>query len=78
MCIRDRRCLGEKEPGACDYLIEPEDGEDVRRSLFAALSNGNHPLLSLASHAPTLEDVFLKLTGDSVTETVLKGEDAAC
>ena len=75
--VKTVRCLGEKEPGACDYLIEPEDGEDVRRSLFAALSNGNHPLLSLASHAPTLEDVFLKLTGDSVTETVLKGDDAA-
>ena len=72
------RCLGEKEPGACDYLIEPEDGVDVRRALFEALAKAGHPLLSLTSHAPTLEDVFLKLTSDTVADEVLKGEDAAC
>lgn len=72
------QCFGEKEPGACDYTIQPSDGEDIRRALFEVLAESGHPLLSLTSHTPTLEDVFLKLTSDTATGEVLKGEDAAC
>jgi ABC-2 type transport system ATP-binding protein len=58
--------LGTKEPGSFDFQIEIEEGKDVRRPLFNLLADRRWPLLLLDSGEMTLEDIFLKLTGDDV------------
>jgi ABC-2 type transport system ATP-binding protein len=56
--------LGQKEPDSFDFQIETEEGKDVRRPLFGILADRKWPLLSLDSGEMTLEDIFLKLTGE--------------
>jgi ABC-2 type transport system ATP-binding protein len=51
------------EENCRDYRIHPENGEDIRRELFSALSAAGYPLLGLKSLTPTLEESFLSLTG---------------
>lgn len=57
--------MGAKEEGAFDFLIEAERTRDVRRDIFAALTEMNAPLLMLRPMDLTLEDIFLKLTNES-------------
>ncbi|WRS26782.1 ATP-binding cassette domain-containing protein [Oscillospiraceae bacterium MB08-C2-2] len=54
--------LGEKEPGAFEFLLESEKEQDVRRELFTRLAKENWPLLGLRSNDMSLEDIFLQLT----------------
>jgi ABC-2 type transport system ATP-binding protein len=44
------------------YLIESNEGTDVRKDLFYALAKKKYPLLELGIKRISLEDVFLKLT----------------
>ncbi len=57
--------LGEKEPGVYEFVIEAEEGADIRHELFKRLAGRNWPLMSLRSSELTLEDIFLQLTKDN-------------
>ena len=54
--------LGTKEEGSTDYLIEPEDGCDIRADVFERIVSRGKTLLSLSSNQASLEQVFLRLT----------------
>ena len=66
--IKEVMQLGPKEPGSFDFQIESEEGKDVRRALFNVLCDRKWPLLALDSGEMTLEDIFLKLTSEDVTD----------
>lgn len=57
-------CLGENETGSRDYHIQPAEGADVRGDVFKRLAERQKVLLSLTSNELTLEQIFLRLTGD--------------
>lgn len=44
------------------YMVEYENGVDVRRDVFSAMSRIGCPILNMQSGNETLEDMFLKLT----------------
>ena len=54
--------LGRKESGSFDFIIETEDGVDVRREVFKRLSERGWAILMLKSNEMTLEDIFMRLT----------------
>lgn len=55
-------CLGCKENGSFDFLIEPEANCDIRAAVFERVVSRGKTLLSLTSNSASLEQVFLKLT----------------
>ncbi len=58
-------CLGEFEAGSKDYRIVPEGNADIRGELIKRLAEKNKlTLLSLTSNELTLEQIFLRLTGE--------------
>lgn len=63
--VRHVSCLGMHEKGSFDYLIDVEEGADVRREIFHRLSKQNYPLLYMAPKEQTLENIFLQLTEKS-------------
>ena len=54
--------LGEREKGVFEYLVEPENGADIRRDVFRIAAEKNWPILSMKSTEMSLEEIFLKLT----------------
>jgi len=60
--VRNVKQLGEMEPGSFDFLLENEQGIDIRKPLFGALSKAGFPIMMLRPQDASLEDVFLKLT----------------
>jgi ABC-2 type transport system ATP-binding protein len=69
--------LGEREPGVFDYTLEAETGADVRRELFARLSQRNWPLLGLRGSELSLEDIFLQLTDENADIPAIAQEEPA-
>jgi len=59
---------GEREYGSNDFLITSKENEDVRKDVFMALEKVNLPVLQLTPVGATLEDIFIKLTGQRVVE----------
>ncbi len=57
-------CLGELESGSRDYHIFPEDDADIRADVSKRLAERQKVLLSLRSNELTLEQIFLRLTGE--------------
>lgn len=47
---------------ACGFVIEFEDGYDLRREVFDAFAKADIPMIGLKSMELTLEEIFLKLT----------------
>ncbi len=66
-------CLGEKEPGICEYALEPAEGTDFRMGLFNALAKGGYPLVGLKSMEMSLEEIFISLTREKLPQTTRKG-----
>ena len=60
--VKSADSLGVKEPDSCDFVVENNQGIDIRKVLFEALSKAGYPILMLRPKSDTLEDVFLKLT----------------
>ena len=60
--MKEVSTIGEREPGAYDFIVESKPGEDIRREMFKRLASRNFPILSLRSSEMTLEDIFLQLT----------------
>ena len=54
--------LGRKEENSFDFLIEPEDGVDLRAAVFERVASRNKTILSLTSNKVSLEQIFLRLT----------------
>ncbi len=57
-------CIGSREPGTVDLVIEAKRDVDVRRDVFQAFARGNLPLLMMKSLDLTLEEIFLNLITD--------------
>jgi len=54
--------LGRVEAGSYDFLIEPEEGKDVREDVFDRVVSRGKKLLMLNTNKLTLEHIFLRLT----------------
>ena len=63
-------CLGSREAGSNDYLIESNPMVDIRKPLFNTLAASKYPMIGLKSMDMSLEDMFVKL----VTEDSEGGE----
>lgn len=70
--VRHVNAMGQKEPGAYDYTVVPEQGCDVRREIFLRLADRGWVLLGMRSMQKTLEEIFITLTGEHVPNE--KGE----
>lgn len=57
--VTSKPCVDE---GANDYKISTNEGFDIRKPLFFALSEKQFPILLLSKQTLSLEDVFLQLT----------------
>ncbi len=71
------RSLGCVESGSVDYEIIPQEGVDIRRTMFERLSERKWPILSMRGSALTLEQIFLRLTDETATSERLFSADAA-
>ncbi len=61
-------CAGEREPDVFEFLVESDEGVDIRERLFFALAKAGFPIMSLGSMNLTLEDIFLKLTTEESSD----------
>ena len=59
-----RQCIGTKEPGTFDFLIESDRKIDIRQTLFARMAKQETPIMMMKPMDMTLEDIFLQLTQD--------------
>lgn len=57
--------LEETENGVFEYRIQGKEKTDIRRAVFRVLAQGGYPLLGTRSVHVTLEDVFLRLLGNT-------------
>jgi ABC-2 type transport system ATP-binding protein len=53
---------GVREPDTIDLLVEAAPATDIRRSIFAACSEANFPILLMRSLDLSLEEIFLQVT----------------
>ncbi len=63
-------CLGSREAGSNDFLLEASPVVDIRKPLFHALAQSKYAMIGLKSMDMSLEDMFVKL----VTEDAQGGE----
>ena len=68
----------QEENGRCSARItgQPEDGDDLCRSIFFAFSSARLPLLRLNMARASLEDIFLELTSGETGEADGEEPDA--
>ena len=60
--VKSVTSLGKKEENSFDFLIEPENGADIRGAVSARIAERGKTLLSLTSNKMSLEQIFLRLT----------------
>lgn len=60
--VREAQALPTGEPGARDYVVRGDSGQDLRGSVSAAIGSAGLVLLALKPNGMSLEDLFLKLT----------------
>ncbi len=60
--VKEYRCIGSKEEGSFDFIIEPKPGCDIRGAISDRLAERKKTVLSLRSGEMTLEQIFLRLT----------------
>ncbi len=63
--------LGKGAAGTAVFRIIPEEGVDVRRDMFERLADRNWPIMELKSNALTLEQIFLRLTDETLSSEKL-------
>ena len=75
--VKSVASLGQTEQGAFDFVIEPEEGEDIRAAVFDRVVSRGRKLLLLKDNKLSLEQVFLRLTGadSSEAEKLLNKDD---
>ncbi|MBQ2676066.1 MAG: ATP-binding cassette domain-containing protein [Clostridia bacterium] len=57
---------------ANEFVVEPIMGYDIRRPLFQLVTENNWPILQLKSNELTLEDIFLRLTDETIDTSNLE------
>ena len=62
--VRKVKPLGRIESDSNDFLLECDKGADVRKALFRTMAREDYPIIMLRPQKDSLEDIFLKLTGD--------------
>ena len=72
--IKTLNSLGVKEPGTCDFVVEPKTGMDLRKFISERLSERNKALLALYSNEMTLEQIFLRLTESENAPIIVAAE----
>jgi len=60
--VKSARLLGEMEPDSCDYVLENEQGVDIRKPVFEKLAEEKCHILMMRPQVDSLEDIFLRLT----------------
>lgn len=60
--VHEAQALPTGEPGARDYVVRGDSGQDLRGSVSAAIGSAGLVLLALKPNGMSLEDLFLKLT----------------
>ena len=58
--VKSAKSLGEIETGSFDYLVESNQGSDIRKPMFMALAEKKYPILMSKPQSDSLEDIFLK------------------
>ena len=66
--VKSVTSLGRKESGSFDFLIDPEEGADIRAAVFERVVSRGKTLLALNDNKLSLEQVFLRLTEASEDE----------
>lgn len=67
--VENVECLGEYERNSKDYRVYPKENADIRSELTKRIAEKNKlSLLSLTSNKLTLEQIFLRLTGEDSME----------
>ena len=60
--VKSVTSLGKKEENSFDFLIEPENGADIRGAVSRRIAERGKTLLALTSNKMSLEQIFLRLT----------------
>ncbi len=61
--VKNAEVVLEKEGGIQQLVLESDPEVDVRKSVFFVLADNRWPILEMRSLDPTLEDIFLQVTG---------------
>lgn len=64
------------EMDAVDVVFELDAKTDVREALFHAFAEDGLPILSMINYEPTLEDIFIELTGIEEQKAIEREEEA--
>lgn len=75
--VKEYRCIGSKEEGSVDFIIEPKPGSDIRGAISDRMAERKKTVLSLRTGEMTLEQIFLRLTdaADKGASLFLKKEE---
>ena len=60
--VKSVTSLGQMERGSFDFIIEPEEGADVRSNVFDRVVSRGKKLILLKDNKLSLEQIFLRLT----------------
>ncbi len=63
--------LGKGAAGSAVFRVIPGEGAEVRRDMFERLADRNWPIMELKSSALTLEQIFLRLTDETLNSKAL-------
>ena len=74
--IKSINCLGKKEAGSVDFVLEPKPDCDIRAAVSERLAERKKTILSLHSNEMTLEQIFLRLTDDTNRDVYLSNRTA--
>ena len=65
--VRQVGALAEKDGGLTVFELEVDPDVDARKPIFFAMARNGWPIVEFKSQDPTLEEIFLKLTGPATT-----------
>lgn len=63
--VRSAELMVEKEGGINLFEIENDPNQDVRKQVFFEMARNSWPIIEMKSMDPTLEEIFLQVTGTS-------------
>lgn len=63
-CVEDLKVLGTADAGIYQVELATSVEEDIREELFYLMADNKQAILEMNSHEPTLEEAFIKLTGN--------------
>ncbi len=63
--IEELSSLAQETQGICRLLVRPQPGSEVRPEIFYRLAEARLPIAGLHNTAGSLEEIFLRLTGEA-------------